>query len=639
IAKQCGKSVGHPESPQLFLPDPIHQYLLDSGRTFYRGIPFEGLKRLQIHLETDLGEGYELSSPGRDSILAIMLSEPEGWEAVLTLDEHTEDELLERFVALVRQRDPDILEGHNLFKFVLPYLHQRSKLLEVPLNLGRDGAPARYQISRMFIAERTVDYPRWEIRGRDLLDSWILTQLYDVSERELPSYDLVEVARHLGVAGDLPARWLTPRERASLFHVRPEQVLEQARLESRLLRETTRVLSYPYFLQTQIFPYGFENVILRGNATRINALFLREYLRQRTSMPARPAVREFAGGLTAQEYQGVARNVLHCDVQSLYPSLMMEYDLTPRGDTLGVFRGLLRDLRTFRLEARRLHRTTDDEEQRQFYGALQTIFKILINSFYGYLGFPHGNFSDFEQAAAVTAKGRELLTRMIAWLKEQGASILEVDTDGIYFVAPEGADPEDLVERLNGLFPAGLTVELDGRYTAMYCHKMKNYALLDERGELTIRGSGLRSRSLEPYLRGFLEEMLRQVLEGRGDRVPELYRETIRSLEDRSMPVERLARTETLSESPEAYRKKTGAGSRNRAAAYELALAADRGYVAGDSVTYYITGEKASVTAYNNARRLVEYDPARPDWNVAYYRKKLEELYRKFGPLLRVTCS
>lgn len=633
VARVSGKSSGHPESPQMFFPDVIHQYLLWTGRTFYRGIAFEDLKRLAITIETDLTEGFEVSDPERDPILAIVLRQNDGWESALSLDELSEEEMLEEFVRLVRQRDPDVLEGHDLFKGTLRYLYRRAKTLEIPLDLGRDGAPARYQISRMFIAERTLDYPRWEIRGRDLLDLWILTQLYDVSERDLPSYELREVAHHLGV--EVPeTAWLTPTERAELFSTRPDRVLDQARSDARLILDVGAVLAYPYYLQCQIFPYGYEHVILRGNATRINSLFLREYLRQRAALPARPTTQEFAGGLTAQEHAGVARGVLHCDVASLYPSLMVEHALWPRGDTLNVFQGLLTDLRGFRLEARRLHRASEVPEERQFYNALQTIFKILINSFYGYLGFPQGNFSDFEQAARVTAEGRELLTRMIAWLKERGSKVLEVDTDGIYFVPPPGSDGEALVGELNGLFPQGLQVELDGRYQAMYCHKMKNYALLDYEGNLTVKGSGLRARSLEPFLRKFVEEMLLLVLSGQGERVEALYRQTLERIAERRIPIRELARTETLSESPSAYAKKTGGGARNRAAAYELALAAEKGYVAGDSISYYITGARANVTAYNNCKRVVEHDAGAPDENIPYYQKKLTELYKKFAPQL-----
>src|SRR5205814_5348111 len=80
----------------------------------------------------------------------------------------------------------------------------------------------------------------------------------------------------------------------------------------------------------------------------------------------------------------------------------------------------------------------DPKEQRHFH-ALQNTFKILINSFYGYLGFAQGHFADFDAAARVTQIGRDLLQKMIAWLKERGAQVIEVDTDGIYFVPPSAA--------------------------------------------------------------------------------------------------------------------------------------------------------------------------------------------------------
>src|SRR5437762_12376520 len=78
---------------------------------------------------------------------------------------------------------------------------------------------------------------------------------------------------------------------------------------------------------------------------------------------------------------------------------------------------------------------------RRYFHALQNTFKILINSFYGYLGFAQGNFADFEAAARVTQIGRDLLKKMIDWLQAHGAQVIEVDTDGIYFVPPRSARP------------------------------------------------------------------------------------------------------------------------------------------------------------------------------------------------------
>ncbi len=95
----------------------------------------------------------------------------------------------------------------------------------------------------------------------------------------------------------------------------------------------------------------------------------------------------------------------------------------------------------------------------------------------------------------MTAKGRELIQSAIAWLKKNDAKIIEVDTDGIYFVPPENlgteADEERLIADLAAILPKGIELELDGRYPAMFSYKMKNYALLDEQG--TVADQGLRA--------------------------------------------------------------------------------------------------------------------------------------------------
>ena len=219
--------------------------------------------------------------------------------------------------------------------------------------------------------------------------------------------------------------------------------------------------------------------------------------------------------------------MIHCDVASLYPSIMLSFDLRPAGDSLDVFLPLLRDLRTFRLEAKRKVHEVASPHEREYYQALQQTFKILINSFYGYLGTALHHFSDPALAAEVTRLGREIIRKMLDWLKQEGAMPVEIDTDGIYFMPPPAVmtkeQARDLIERLSESLPEGIEVEMDGRYEAMFSYKKKNYALLGESGNVTIRGSGLRSRGMEKYLREFLSALIRLLLEGKGARVYQLY--------------------------------------------------------------------------------------------------------------------
>jgi DNA polymerase elongation subunit (family B) len=135
---------------------------------------------------------------------------------------------------------------------------------------------------------------------------------------------------------------------------------------------------------------------------------------------------------------------------------------------------------------------------------------------------------------------------------------------------------------------------------------------------------------MEKYLRDFLAQMIRLLLEGRGSEVDGLFRDILQRLERGEVPIQNLVKTESLTESPESYREKVAGRKRNRAAAYELALASGREYRAGDQVSYYVTGQGKRVKVFENCKLLSSHDPRKPDANAAYYQAKLLDLYKKF---------
>ena len=637
LIKKTGRTPTAPGAPYLYLSDRIHQFLLLTGRTSFLGMEFSDLHRLQLDIETYTGAGFDFPNAARptDRIIAVAMCDNRGWEEVLSGAELDEGDLLQKMVERIAGRDPDVIEGHNLFRFDLEYIEARARRHRVKLALGRDGTLLRSHASRLQVAERTITYRKYEMAGRHIVDTWILAQHYDVATRSLPGTGLKDVARHLGVAP--PDRTYVPGARISeTFDRDPDRLLRYALDDVRETRAIAALLSPGYFTQAQIFPYGYQNVVLRGNATKIDSLFLREYLHHRKAIPRPGYVREIVGGYTAIQNPGIRDNVLHCDITSLYPSIMMSFEYFPESDWLGVLPKLLRDLIEFRIEAKRLAKESPPGERRVTREALQSTFKILINSFYGYLGFSQGHFNDFDAANRVTAKGRELIQAIVAALEERGAQVLEVDTDGIYFVPPDGtARPgaeERLMEAISRELPEGIRLELDGRYRGMFNYKMKNYVLLDDEGRLVVKGSGLRSRGLEPFQRQWMNEMFRLLLEGRRGEIGALLVRYHDDLENHRVPVERFMKTETLKDSLDNYRDKVRAKKRNPAAPYELAARAQRPYQAGDQVSYYVTGTAARMKVHENCKLASEYDPDHPDENVAYYQAKLKELYKRFQP-------
>jgi DNA polymerase, archaea type len=625
--------------------DPVQHYLTATGRTLFKDLPFEELKRMQIEVLSVSGvadSGTAVSDSG-DHIMGIALSDNTGWEELLIVDpknvEQSEHAALKSLTSLIKERDPDVIEGHDLFRFDLPYLVARAKKARTKLDWGRGDGFLRSRPSRLQIAEKTIDYPKFTVGGRHFVDTFLLAQFYDVGMRSLAGFERTDVARHFDLCGSEQISALTGKELQRAYLDNSEQFRRRALCGVRETRALSELLSASYFIQAQIFPYNYQDVIVRGNATRINALFLREYLRQRHSIPELPMQRAFEGGYTDIFFTGVAHNVWHCDVASLYPSIMLKFDCFPVTDRLQIFRHLLTDLRTFRLEAKAEMRAEKDPAKQHHLQALHNTFKILLNSFYGYLGFAQGHFADFDAAARVTQIGRDLLRQMIDWLGAQGAKVIEVDTDGIYFVPPTQTAIDDLQRGLAKELPKGIEIEFDEQFDAMFSYKAKNYALLTKDGDVVIKGGALKSRGLEKFQRVFLEEMIKLIMEGTPDAINDLRNQFEKEIRNREWKIDMLMKTDTLQDSLDKYRAKIAGSARNRAAAYELALASGRNYKPGDQISYYIKATPKKVPAYEAAKPASEFDPENRDENVDYYVAKLDDLVKKFGGITAAVGS
>ena len=614
----------------------MHQYLLLSARTSFGGLTFADLRRLALDIEVVTGTGFEFPNAARpgDCIVAIALADSNGFRRVIRGDRLDEAALLQECVDVVRDLDPDVIEGHNIFRFDLEYLEARARRHGVTLAWGRDGSALTGRPARLQIAERAIGYRRYEVAGRHIIDTWILAQFHDVGLRDLPGFGLKEIARHLGVAAD-DRTYVDAATIPELFRDDPDRLMAYALDDAVETLGVAGRLAPPVFAQAQLVPFDYQATALRGAAAKIDALMLRESLRVGHAVPLPGPPAAVGGGHVALFQQGVARPALHVDVTSLYPSLMLAHGIGPASDEAAIFPSLLRDLTDRRVTAKRLAREASTALERQHHGAFAQSFKILINAFYGYLAFGTGHWNDFAAADRVTILGREVVTTIIDRLGELGCVPLEADTDGVYFVPPPAHRPDDddaLLEQIALKLPDSIRLELDGRYAAFFSYKLKTYALLDTQGRVTLKGSGFRSRGLEPFQRRLIEEIVRLLLENRGKEVRGVIDRWLEDFARRRVPARLFARTETLGDTLEAYREKIAAGARSPAAAYELAAAAGRTWQPGDQISYYVAGRGVNVAVNEHARLLSEWNAERPDENVEYYQAKVAEIWTRFRP-------
>jgi DNA polymerase elongation subunit (family B) len=172
----------------------VAQFLMRSGLTLFKGMAYPDLRRMQIDLET-LG----LNPADPDAAIIMISIRQATFEDVLVL-ESTEAELIERFNAIVAKLDPDVIEGHNIFGFDLPYLVERARRAGVALTLGRDGSAPRMleRDQQVRVGPISQNYAAAFIHGRHVVDTYLQIQRFD-AQGQFPRYGLKEVVRQLGL--------------------------------------------------------------------------------------------------------------------------------------------------------------------------------------------------------------------------------------------------------------------------------------------------------------------------------------------------------------------------------------------------------------------------------------------------------
>jgi DNA polymerase elongation subunit (family B) len=193
--------------------------------------------------------------------------------------------------------------------------------------------------------------------------------------------------------------------------------------------------------------------------------------------------------------------------------------------------------------------------------------------------------------------------------------VIEVDTDGVYFVPPPGVAGQEAEEAyvaaIGRTLPRGINLAFDGRYAGMISLKTKTYALKPYDGALVLRGSSLRSRRDEPFLRAFLAEAAELFVAGSRDAVRDLYFATARRIQEHRLAPREFCRWETITD-------KTFSSENNK----RLAAVA-RGQRVGERLEVYQRADGSLATS-------ADY---RGDEDVTYLLRRLRDAAARFADL------
>jgi DNA polymerase I len=328
---------------EYYAVGPVEQYPMASGKVYFRDLNYEDLHRLQFDLETTALD------PQRGRIFMVAVRDSQGLATVLEAPQ-PEDEarLIRDLCRLILERDPDVIENHNLFGFDLPFLEQRARVRGITLDIGREGGP-QVLVSHQetfAVGPETRKRTRYTVPGRELIDTLDAVRRHDFVVRDMPSYGLKDVARSFGIAS--PDRtYIAGTDIFETYRRDPAQVRRYALDDvSEVDGLSRRLLGAPFAL-ARMAPRRYERLASAGPAMGVlEPILVRSYLRAGAALPYRAAVASaedglHVGGAVHLFAEGVAEQVVKADVASLYPSLMRTFQIGPSCDRLGVLLSIL----------------------------------------------------------------------------------------------------------------------------------------------------------------------------------------------------------------------------------------------------------------------------------------------------------
>ena len=495
----------------------VEQYLMASGRTYFKGLEFDDPVRLQFDLETTS------LSPDTGRIFMVAVRDNRGFERILEARKASQEaEMIGTLMELISERDPDVIENHNVHAFDLPFLLGRAEKHGRSLNFSRQGAPPG-----LWKVQDGNASPHWACAGREIVDT-----IDAVRRMNLPSAGLKAVSKLFGIAPEGRV-YLEGAKIAETYATQPALVRKYALQDVEEVEVLARRVLAPSFALARMAPRPYHRLPYAGTAMGMfEPMMVRAYLRAGQALPGKQESGETQlGGSVTLFAEGVLKRVVKADVASMYPSLICQERIGPKSDPLGVFLHLMDHLTGLRLEHKAAAKKGDPGEHE----AMQSAMKLVINSGYGYLGAGRMSvFGDVNAAGNVTRRGRETLKEVTDALQKRGVTLIEADTDGVYFSVPgEWSEAEEraVIHQVDALLPSGVSLDFDGRWAAMLSHETKNYALLGYDRTLELKGAAFTSSRGERYGQAFLEEALRCLLEGTVAAIPQVYREVVERLE------------------------------------------------------------------------------------------------------------
>jgi DNA polymerase II len=350
----------------------------------------------------------------------------------------TEEAMLRRFLALVREWDPDVLSGWNVVDFDLAVLQRRCHQHGLRCALGRTEDEIEIRRDASFTRES-----RALLQGRLVLDGLSLVRGAFI---RLEDYKLETAAQTFLGRGKLFTGDGRHRQIEAAYREDPESLVAYNLLDAKLVSE---ILVHTHLIELAVqrsMMTGMPLDRVSAAIASVDSLYLAETRRRGVVTPSVSSEAKSArltGGYVMDSVAGLYRNILVFDFKSLYPSIIRTFNIDPltfvahpTPDTPAVRapngahfrrepRGILPEL-VARLAQERA------EAKRAGDPIASNAVKILMNSMYGVLGSGASRLFAPQVANAITGFGQHLIQFAADCVRARGLEVIYGDTDSLF---------------------------------------------------------------------------------------------------------------------------------------------------------------------------------------------------------------
>jgi len=346
---------------------------------------------------------------------------------------HTEEDFLMGILAYIKAEDPDVLTGYNVMDFDILYLMNRMKRLGIDYR----------KLSPLGSVHKDEYYQEIHIKGRIILDMYNgYKQFRSMSNQgRMESYSLEYVAQTILKKGKIPHE--------DAFHKmwveNPIDLLKYNQRDARLVIELDNKLGIiEFFNYLRAISCAQMSQIYRTTAL-VDGYLLRK-AHNKYVLPSKPKDRtkkKYSGAFVFSPTPDVYTNILVLDVKGLYPNIIRTFNigyetLDPKGQikireglAFNKGKGIISESMEELAVERRYYKKMVKEDKANYYK--QYAVKVLMNSFYGYLGYPGSRLYKHDIAGAITYLGQEILKYTEKQLNKNGYKIVAGDTDSVFF--------------------------------------------------------------------------------------------------------------------------------------------------------------------------------------------------------------